>query len=48
MKKLLTMILLAVSIVSYAQTFSITTRREASNREKFAAEYLSRKLSALG
>jgi hypothetical protein len=44
----ITLCLLLVSLLTQAQTVGILTDRQASVRERFAADYLQRKLAALG
>ena len=49
MKKILTLLLLSgLCLTLQAQTVSIVTSKKASNREQYAAEYLQKKLTAMG
>jgi len=49
MKKLLiTLVLSCLCTILMAQQVNIVTNKKASNREKYAAEYLQKKLTALG
>ncbi len=49
MKKILaTFVLAIVFLSSHAQTVSIIRNKKATNREQYAAEYLQKKLTALG
>ena len=41
-------VLLGVSSLTWAQTVGIAMSKKAGNREQFAAQYLQKKLSALG
>ena len=45
---MLILLALGVTLNANAQTVSITTEQNASNREAFAAEYLQKKLTNLG
>ncbi|MBM6991688.1 MAG: hypothetical protein I3J02_00225 [Prevotella sp.] len=47
-RSLSSLFLLTVCLLSQAQTVGITTTGQVSARERFAAEYLQKKLSALG
>ena len=47
-KNILILLALGVTLTANAQKVSITTEKNASNREAFAAEYLQKKLTNLG
>ncbi len=48
MKKILILLLSGLCLTLQAQTVSIVTSKNASNREQYATEYLQKKLTALG
>jgi hypothetical protein len=47
-RNITSLFLLSLSLLTWAQSVSVVTERHASPRERFAAEYLQRKLTAQG